>query len=61
MPLCASPDTNIAFQAALKMVFEGHISANGYTEFILGDARRAAKLANKSVTSAKEVQLTSKI
>ena len=45
VPLCAAPDTNIAFQAALKMVFDGHISANGYTEFILGDARRAAKLA----------------
>jgi len=42
-PMSMNLDSNIAFQAALKLVLDGQKSPNGYTEFILHDARRRAK------------------
>merc|ERR1719433_1599309 len=42
-PMSANLDKNIAFQAALKLVLDGQKSPNGYTEFVLHDARRRAK------------------
>jgi len=44
-PMSGNTDSNIAFQAALKLVFDGKNVANGYTEFTLHAARRAAKAA----------------
>merc|ERR1712039_146219 len=44
-PMTANLDTNIAFQAALKLVLDGKRAPNGYTEFTLHDARRKAKAA----------------
>jgi len=44
-PMSGNLDSNIAFQAALRLVLEGQKSPNGYTEFILHDARRRAKAA----------------
>jgi malate synthase len=41
-------DNNIAFQAALKLVFDGCNAPNGYTESCLHDARRKAKAAKQS-------------
>jgi malate synthase len=42
-PMCANLDTNVAYQAALKLVLDGLKTPNGYTEFILHEARRRAK------------------
>merc|ERR1712083_87367 len=42
-PMSANLDSNIAFQAALKLVLDGQKTPNGYTEYILHDARRRAK------------------
>jgi len=42
-PMSGNLDNNIAFQAALDLVLGGQKSPNGYTEFILHDARRRAK------------------
>jgi malate synthase len=36
-------ENNVAYQAALQLVLEGRKSPNGYTEFVLHDARRKAK------------------
>merc|ERR1712157_414983 len=44
-PMSGNLDSNIAFQAALRLVLGGQRSPNGYTEFILHDARRMAKAA----------------
>ncbi|HEY4134209.1 MAG TPA: malate synthase G [Alphaproteobacteria bacterium] len=42
-PMGASPDGNLAFQAACELVFEGRAQANGYTEFVLHAYRRKKK------------------
>jgi len=42
-PMATNVDSNIAFQAALKLVLDGQTTPNGYTEFILHEARRKAK------------------
>ena len=47
-PMSGNVDNNIAFQAALQLVLDGQKSPNGYTEFILHDARRRAKAAVSS-------------
>jgi len=47
-PMSGNLDSNIAFQAALQLVLDGQKSPNGYTEFILHDARRRAKAAVSS-------------
>merc|ERR1712039_9634 len=44
-PMSGTLDSNIAFQAALQLVLDGQKSPNGYTEFILHDARRRPKAA----------------
>mmetsp|Transcript_151189 Transcript_151189/g.384260 ORF Transcript_151189/g.384260 Transcript_151189/m.384260 type:complete len:788 (+) Transcript_151189:62-2425(+) len=44
-PMSTNLDTNIAYQAALKLVLDGKRAPNGYTEFTLHDARRKAKAA----------------
>jgi malate synthase len=42
-PMASNLDTNIAFQAALKLVMDGQQAPNGYTEPTLHEARRLVK------------------
>jgi len=42
-PMVANLDTNIAFQTALKLVLDGCKAPNGYTEYVLHEARRRVK------------------
>jgi malate synthase len=43
-PMIPDFETNLAFQAARKLVFEGTTQPNGYTEGILHDHRQQAKI-----------------
>jgi len=42
-PMSGNLDNNIAYQASLKLVLDGKVAPNGYTEYTLHDARRKAK------------------
>eukprot|EP00931_Biecheleriopsis_adriatica_P116374 TRINITY_DN92016_c0_g1_i1.p1 TRINITY_DN92016_c0_g1~~TRINITY_DN92016_c0_g1_i1.p1 ORF type:complete len:785 (-),score=185.93 TRINITY_DN92016_c0_g1_i1:124-2478(-) len=42
-PMSINPNSNVAFQAALKLVLEGKQAPNGYTEYTLHEARRQVK------------------
>lgn len=42
-PMCADLKSNVAYQAALKLVLDGKRAPNGYTEFTLHAARRKVK------------------
>jgi len=42
-PMTGNLDTNIAYQAALKLCTDGRNAPNGYTEFTLHEARRRVK------------------
>jgi malate synthase len=44
-PMSGNLDTNIAYQAALKLCLDGKKAPNGYTEFTLHEARRKVKSA----------------
>lgn len=42
-PMTQNPESNVAFQAALKLVLAGKEAPNGYTEYTLHEARRQVK------------------
>lgn len=42
-PMSTNLDKNVAYQAALNLILEGRKSPNGYTEFVLHEARRRVK------------------
>jgi len=47
-PMSTNLDTNVAYQAALKLVLDGKNAPNGYTEFTLHEARRKVKSSTRS-------------
>jgi len=47
-PMSGNLASNYAFQAALQLVLDGKKVPNGYTEYVLHDARRKAKAAISS-------------
>ena len=47
VPMCDNLDDNIAFKAALELVFEGAIQPSGYTEPVLHRRRAELKAARK--------------
>jgi len=49
-PMSANLDTNIAFQAALKLVLGGRDAPNGYTEFTLHEARGKVKATTRATS-----------
>lgn len=50
-PMSPDFDSNLAFQAALKLVFDGEHAPNGYTEYTLHSVRRQYKAENSVVQS----------
>ena len=57
-PMSVSPETNVAFQTARALIFEGATQPNGYTEPLLHAHRKTVKANAEMMRAGREIELT---